>query len=72
MSLKNGFYQGKYVEEKPTEVTLILGCCSDGRESACNMGDLGCTPGSGKIHAGGNGYPLQHSCLKKPLDTEAW
>ena len=35
-----------------------------------NVGDLG-TPESGKIHVGGNGYPIQHSYLKNPLDREA-
>ena len=28
-------------------------------ESACNVGDLGLTPGSGRSFGGGNGYPLQ-------------
>ena len=32
---------------------------SDGKESACNAGDLGSTPGSGKSPGGGNGNPLQ-------------
>ena len=35
------------------------------------MGNLGCTPGSGKTHAEGNSYPLQYSCLKNPLDRES-
>ena len=36
---------------------------SDGKESACNAGDLGSIPGSGRSLGGGNGYQLQHSCL---------
>ena len=32
---------------------------SDGKESTCNAGDLGSTPGSGKSPGGGNGNPLQ-------------
>ena len=31
---------------------------SDGKESACNVADLGLTPGSGKSPGEGNGYPL--------------
>ena len=32
---------------------------SDREESARNVGDLGLTPGSGRSHGEGNGYPLQ-------------
>ena len=41
---------------------------SDGEESACNTGDLGLTPGSGRSPGEGNGHPLQHSCLENPMD----
>ena len=34
---------------------------SDGKESACNAGDLGSIPGSGRSPGEGNGYPLQYS-----------
>ena len=36
---------------------------SDGRESACNAGDLGSIPGLGRSPGGGHGSPLQYSCL---------
>jgi len=36
-------------------------CGSDGKESACNAGDLGSIPGSGRSPGEGNGYPLQYS-----------
>ena len=39
---------------------------SDGKESACNVGDLGLIPGLGRSPAGGNGNPLQDSCLESP------
>ena len=39
---------------------------SGGKESACNVGDLGLIPGFGKSPEGGHGNPLQYSCLKKP------
>ena len=31
----------------------------DGKEFACNAGDLGLIPGEGRSHGEGNGYPLQ-------------
>ena len=37
---------------------------SDGKESACNVGDLGSVPGLGRFNGGGNGNPLQYSCLE--------
>ena len=39
---------------------------SDGKESACNMGDLGLIPGLGRSPGGGDGNPLQYSCLGNP------
>ena len=47
-------------------------CSSDGKASACNAGDLGSIPGSGRSHGEGNGNPLQCSCLKNPMDGVAW
>ena len=41
---------------------------SDGKESACNAGDLGSTPGLGRSPGEGNGNPLQHSCLENPMN----
>ena len=38
---------------------------SDGKESACNAGDLDLIPGSGRSPGEGNGNPLQYSCLEK-------
>ena len=45
---------------------------SDGKESACNAGDLGSVPGVGKSPGEGNGNTLQDSCLENPMDTGAW
>ena len=39
---------------------------SDGKESACNAGDPGSIPRSGRSSGEGNGYPLQYSCLENP------
>ena len=35
-------------------------------------GDLGSIPGSGRCPGGGNGNPLQYSCLGNPMDRGAW
>ena len=43
---------------------------SDGKESACNAEDAGSVPGSGRPPGGGNGNPLQYSCLKNSTDKE--
>ena len=45
---------------------------SDSKASAYNAGDLGSIPGSGRSPGEGNGNPLQYSCLKNPMDGEAW
>ena len=37
---------------------------SDGRASACNVRDPGSIPASGRSPGGGNGNPLQYSCLE--------
>ena len=39
---------------------------SDGKASACNAGDLGSIPGSGRSPGKGNGYTLYYSCLENP------
>ena len=44
----------------------------DGKASACNAGDLGSIPGSGRSPGEGNGNPLRYSCLENPMDGEAW
>ena len=43
-----------------------------GKESACNAGDMGLIPESGRSLGEGNGNPLQYSCLGNPMDREAW
>ena len=49
-----------------------LPCSSNGKESACNTGDPGSIPGSGRSSVEGNGNPLQNSCLESPMDRGAW
>ena len=51
---------------------------SAGKESACNVGDLGLIPGLGRSPGGGKGYPLQYSGLENCTDcrvhgvTKSW
>ena len=53
-------------------------CCkgfpggSDGKESACNAGDLGSTPGLERSPGEGNGNTLLYSCLENSMDRGAW
>ena len=44
----------------PTSVFLGFPGDSDGKESACNVGDLGSIPGSGRYPGEGKGYPFQY------------
>ena len=45
---------------------------SDGKESACNVGNLGLIPESGRSPGEGNGNPIQYSCVENPTDRGAW
>ena len=45
---------------------------SEVKASACNVGNLGSIPVSGRSPGEGNGNPLQYSCLKNPMDGGAW
>ena len=45
---------------------------SDSKESACNVGDLGSTPESGRSPGEGNGYPLQYPGLENSMDRGTW
>ena len=46
----------------PTPVFLGFPGGSDGKESACNVGDVGSIPGLGRSPGGGHDNPLQYSC----------
>ena len=41
-----------------------------GKESTCNVGDMGSIPGLGIYPGVGNGNPLQYSCLENPWTEE--
>jgi len=55
------------------QVGLPQWLCS--KESVCNARDtedLDLIPGLGKSLGGGNGNPLQYSCLENSMDRGAW
>ena len=67
------------VTQAPLRKLLQLGfpAGSDGKESACNVGDLGSSPGLGRFPGEGNGdslqyNPLQYSCLENSTDRGTW
>ena len=45
---------------------------SDGKESACNTGDLGLIPEAKRSPGEENGYQLKYSCLENSMDRRAW
>ena len=53
-----------------TPVFLGFPYGSVGKESVCNVGDLGSVPGLGRSPGGGHGNPLQYSCLENPWTEE--
>ena len=56
----------------PSWLVLAFPGISEGKESACNTGDRGSIPGSGRSPGEGNGNPLQYSRLENSMDREAW
>ena len=54
------------------KIQLHIAGDSDSKESACNAGDLGLIPGSGRSPGEGNGSPLEYSCLENHMDRGAW
>ena len=46
-------------------------CWLSSKESACQSGDTGSIPGSGRSPGEGNDNPLQYSCLDNPMDRGA-
>ena len=56
-----------YLNTKAIQVFLMdFPSSSAGKESTCNVGDLGSIPGLGRSPGGGHGNPLQYSCLENP------
>ena len=64
----NSFNIHKRRDRLPTPVFLGFLCGSAGKESACNVGDLGSIPGLERSPGEGKGYPLQCSGLENAMD----
>ena len=56
----------------PTPVFLGFSDSSDSKESTCNVGNLGSSPGLGRSPVEEDGNPLQYSCLENSMDRGAW
>ena len=55
--------------DRPSQVELVV---KNMPAKAGDIRDKGLTPGSGRSPGGVNGTLLQYSCLKNPMDREAW
>ena len=55
-----------------TQFNLGFQGSSAGKESACNVGDLGLIPWLGRSPGDGNVYPLQHSGLENSMGRGSW
>ena len=51
---------------RTSQVVLVV------KNPPANAGDMGSIPGWGRSSGGGNGNPLQYSCLENPMDRGAW
>ena len=61
-------YQGEGVSGTSLSMDFPGGSAS--KESACNVGDLGSIPGSGRSPGEGNGNTFLDSCLENSMDVE--
>ena len=59
-------------KESDTTERLHFPDSSDGKESACNVGELGSIPELGRSPGEGNGNLLQYSCLENSMDRGTW
>ena len=74
--------KGFFIVNKAVDVFLEFSCVfcdptgfpggSDGKASACNAGDPGSIPRSGKSPGEGSGSSFQYCCLENPMNRGAW
>ena len=62
------------VAQSRTQLKRLSGSSSgsDGKASACNVGDLGSIPGLRRFPGDRKGKPFQYSCLENPMEGGAW
>ena len=68
LNISFGYQNKQKSTNKVSSEHLDFAGSSDSKESACNAGDLGLIPGSGRSPGEGNGNPLQYSCLENHMD----
>ena len=61
--------QKNYRNNKQIKPIKGLPCWFSSKESACNAGDLGSIPRSGRLSGGGHGTPLWYSCIENLKDS---
>ena len=66
---KDTLAAGSQALREASEVVLVV---KNPPANAGHEGDTGSVLGSGRSPRGGNGNPLQYSCLENPMDREAW
>ena len=64
------FFQSKieFIDRLPTPVFLSFPCGLAGKESTCNVGDLGSISGLRRSSGEGKGYAVQYSDLENAMD----
>ena len=62
-------WNGAYVSFGASQMALVV---KNPSASAGEVRDMILTPGLGRSPGGGNGNPLQHSCLENPMYRGAW
>ena len=68
-----GCKESDMTEQLNNNKKIVLGGlprCLSGKESACQAGDVGSIPRLEKSSGGGNGNPLQYSCVGDPMEEE--
>ena len=67
-----GFSRQEYWSGLPFPPPVGYPCGSGGKESTCNVGDLGSIAGLGRSPEEGKGYPLQYSGLENSAKSQTW
>ena len=61
---------GRKESDTTERLYFTFPCDSAGKESTCNVGDLGSIPGLGRSPGEGHGNPLRYLCLDNPIDFQ--
>ena len=61
-----------YYSEHYSDIQTVVLVVKNPSAKAGDVRDMGSTPGSGRSPGGGNGNPLQCSCLENPIDRGTW